>query len=219
MRHGTMGLVLLISLSFVIFSTNLMADAIITRDGKEIKGVVVEEYKDRYVISTAFGEMKVMKSNIKNIKLDEQDSNLIMLAEKARDVRDYNRAVAYYEQALKINPYSKAAKDGLGFLKLQVLQKEESKKKAMLSMQEEIDRYGSAPLPVKSGEEKEAALKQDIEDLTGMFISTDENFPKVVSVDTDYRHTMPGSGKVITSWRYGAGSPDISRLKRSPTFY
>ncbi len=186
MRRGTTGLVLLLSLVSIIFCINLIADTIRTSDGKEIRGVVVEEYKDRYVISTSLGEIRVMKSNISSIEFDEQEDNLIRLADKARDARNYTKAREYYEQALKANPRSRAAKDGLAFLSLQVLQKEESKKRSILAMHAEIDQYGAPTAPAAQVKADEStALKQKVDSLTGMFLVADENGPRVAGVEAN----------------------------------
>jgi hypothetical protein len=44
---------------------NAPADTVYVKDGKELKGIVVEDFKDRIIFSTADGEITVMKSDIK----------------------------------------------------------------------------------------------------------------------------------------------------------
>jgi len=39
-------------------------DLVYTKDGKELRGIVIEDYKDRILFSTVDGETTIMKDNI-----------------------------------------------------------------------------------------------------------------------------------------------------------
>jgi membrane-associated protease RseP (regulator of RpoE activity) len=97
-------------------------------DGSTMKGIVVEDYKDRVVLSTEYGEKTVMKSDIGELYYDNEEENLIKLAEQARERRDYARAFGYYNLAYKKNPLSRAAKDGFVFLQGYLFRQEEKRK-------------------------------------------------------------------------------------------
>ena len=93
-----------------------LSDTIYTKDGKELKGIIIEDYKDRVVFSTIDGQVTIMKSDVKELYFDTEEQNLIKLAEQARDKGDYIKAFIYYDKAFKLDPGSRAAKDGIVFL-------------------------------------------------------------------------------------------------------
>ncbi|MFA4981154.1 MAG: PDZ domain-containing protein [Candidatus Omnitrophota bacterium] len=119
-----------------------LADTIYTGDGNELKGIVVEEYKDRVVLSTEKGEIAVLKSAIREMRFDNPEDNLVRLAEGAWSRRDYNRAYAYYKMALGLNPNFKAARDGMIFLDGYLFRKEEGGKEDSVERQQVIERTG-----------------------------------------------------------------------------
>ena len=160
------------------------ADTVVRTNGQDIKGVVVEEYKDRIVLSTADGEIKLMKSDIRSITLDDEDSNLIRLAEKAKNDGDYPRAIAYYQKVLLINPASKAAKDAIIFLQLRAWQKQTAGKAADVEKQAMIDR-GGAPYTKTDEDAELAQLKRTLQASTGMSLSSEASLPKVEQVRGD----------------------------------
>ena len=72
--------------------------------------------------------LAIMKSDIKELYYDQEEENLIKLAEQAKEKKDYIRALTYYDMAFKANPDSKAAKDGLVFLEGYLFRKEQAQK-------------------------------------------------------------------------------------------
>ncbi len=91
------------------------ADTVIKNDREKVKGVVVEEYVDRVVISTTDGEKEILRSDIEKIDYDLEEQNLTRLGDQYQDKGMYQDAYHYYSQALKINPDYKSAKDGLDY--------------------------------------------------------------------------------------------------------
>lgn len=164
--------------AWMFFVRGTPADTIYTNDGKEIKGIVVEEYNDRLVLSTADGEVTVMKADIRELTFDSEEDNLVRLAQQAMDRRDQARAYSYYERALKINPDSKAARDGLVYLQSYILRQKEAKKEDDIRRQESLERSGGA-LTAGSAEEDMAAT---LERTAGMAIAIKDNFPQVERV-------------------------------------
>ena len=165
-------------------TTYVYADSIYTKDGKEIKGIVVEEYKDRVVLSTVEGEKTVAKADIRELYFDNEESNLIRLAEQARDRRDFARSFTYYNLALKKNPSSKAANDGLVYLQGYLFRKEEAEKLDDIKRRENIERYGTV-----IGLEKTQTSEEQFKDLTarlwtviGLAMDIKNKFPEVTDV-------------------------------------
>lgn len=157
-------LVLLCSFSHnsQLTTQNSYADTIYTNDGKEIKGIVVEDYKDRIMLSTADGEITLMKSEIRELYYDTEEQNLIKLAEQAREKGDVVKAFSYYDKAFKLNPDSKQAKDGFVFLQGYLFKKDVAQKEEAVSRRNDYEQYGAQGVIAKSDED---VLKDDIEKL------------------------------------------------------
>jgi hypothetical protein len=178
------------------FITDSYADAIYTDDGREIRGIIVEDYKDRVVISTVDGEVTALKADVRQLYYDSEADNLVKLAEQARERGDISRAFAYYEMAMRADPNSKAAKDGVVFLRGYILRKEEVKKEDEVRRREEFERYGAAQIPEDKSKEDE--LKEFSEAMTrkiGISLVSDD------------------SGQVIDSIRAGSPAADAGVKK------
>jgi len=50
----------------ILFSSSVFADIVIMKDGKRIKGLILDEFKDRIVVSTVEGEKIIMISDIES---------------------------------------------------------------------------------------------------------------------------------------------------------
>lgn len=161
-----------------IMPIRLSADTIIKNDGQEIKGVVVEDYKDRIVFSTFEGETRIMKSDIRKMVLDDEDMNLVNLADSARAEGDYAKAADYYERAIAINPGLKAAKDGLSFIRMRLYKKSVAGKSADIEKMAMIDRSG-LPSAEKPAEKKLQELNKRLLDSVGMSLTFDGALPVV----------------------------------------
>ncbi|KJJ84355.1 PDZ/DHR/GLGF domain protein [Candidatus Omnitrophus magneticus] len=83
------------------------------QDSQEIKGVVVEEYDDRVILSTIDGEQEIMREKIKELIFDRDDQNYINLAEYYQERKAYEKSYYYYKKALEINPSFKKAREGI----------------------------------------------------------------------------------------------------------
>lgn len=176
---------LFLTFSFSLFAFRSFADTIYKTDGQELKGIVVEDYKDRLVFSTADGEITVMKSEIRDLRFDTEEDNLIKLAEQARERRNFTKAYAYYDMAYKMNPDSKAAKDGLVFLQGYMFRKEEVKKEDDIRRREEFERYGSVVPTEKGDEERLKESEEKLKASIGMTLTGKDGFTQIASVERD----------------------------------
>lgn len=104
------------------------ADTIVMNDNERLKGVIVEEYKDRVIISTMDGEKEVMKSNVQNVVYDLEEQNLASLGDFYQDRAMYRKAYFYYDKALKLNPEYKKAKEGLNYVGTYIQQTDRMRK-------------------------------------------------------------------------------------------
>lgn len=148
------------------------SDTIHTNDGQEIRGIIVEDYKDRIVMSTVDGEITSLKSDIKQLFYDSEADNLVKLAERSRERGDMLKAFAYYDMALRADPDSKSAKDGIIFLQGYLFRKEQAKKEDEIRKQEEFENFGAAKIvEEKSETEKIKDLSAGIRANIGITLS------------------------------------------------
>ena len=176
---------LLFTLYSLLFSGAANADTITTKGGKEIKGIMVEDYKDRVIFSTVDGEVNIMKSDIAELYFDSEEDNLIKLAEQAQEKNDYGRAFGYYDKAYKLNPNSKRAKDGLVFLQSYLFRKGEANKEMSVRRQEDFEKYGSHIEAMDGDEGEHNRAVEKLKDTSGMAIGLTENMPGIVNVRID----------------------------------
>ena len=189
--------IFLSSVFCLLSSVFAYADTAYLKDGKEIKGLVVEDYKDRIVLSTVNGEVELQKSDIKELYYDNEEEGLINLAEQAKERRDYARAFTYYNMALKANPGSKGANDGLVFLQGYLFRKEESEKLDDIKRRENIERYGTVVSMDKilTDEEKLKDLTKRLWSGVGLVIVMENDLPKIVDVRLKSPAYMAGMRK------------------------
>ncbi|MCX5680523.1 MAG: PDZ domain-containing protein [Candidatus Omnitrophica bacterium] len=150
----------------------LFADTIYTNDGREMRGIIVEDYKDRIVMSTVDGEITTLKSDIKQLYYDSEADNLVKLAEQSKERGDMMKAFAYYDMALRADPNSKSAKDGIIFLQGYLFRKEQVKKEDEVRKQEEFENFGAAKIvEEKSGRERVEEMAVTMRKVIGIALS------------------------------------------------
>ncbi|MFA5500211.1 MAG: PDZ domain-containing protein [Candidatus Omnitrophota bacterium] len=157
-------------------------DTIYTKEDKEIKGIIVEEYKDRILMSTAEGEKMIMKGDIKELYFDTEEQNLIKLAEQALDRGDYLKAFVYYDKAFKINPDLKAAKDGIVFLQGYLFKKDMSKKEQDVMRRNEFEKRGAGGVLIKTDEERFKEALEKLKKTIGVSLASDGAITRIDSV-------------------------------------
>ncbi len=153
------------------------ADTVIKRDGRELKGIIVEDYYDRIVLSTPDGEVQVLKSDVRELSYDSEEDNLIKLGDLAKERSNYEAAYSYYEKAFNMNPNSKPAKDGMMYLKGFLFRKEEAKKEEDIKRRTEFERYQVAGMEEKTAEDLKNEREEKLRFLIGMALKiTGNNF-------------------------------------------
>ena len=79
------------------------ADTVYLENGEKMKGVIVEEYHDRVVISTYEGEKSILKKDVHTISYDLVEQNLVVLGDSYADRNKHGEAYFYYKKAVKIS--------------------------------------------------------------------------------------------------------------------
>ncbi len=145
------------------------ADTIYLKNDETLKGVVVEEYKDRIVLSTITGEIEVMRNEIEQLIYDREEQNLVSLAEHCQDRGEFIKAYYYYNRALTINPDYKKARKGLNYVGIYVVNTGRKRKLDHVERLNagERERQGQA-----KGENKEK--REKVKDVLGLSLSDDD---------------------------------------------
>ena len=87
-----------------------LADNVFLKNGKEVKGLVVEKHSDRVILSTAEGEIPILLKGIEKIEYDDPEQSFVDMAVAYEKAGKFGEALAYYEKALEINPELQEAK-------------------------------------------------------------------------------------------------------------
>lgn len=83
---------------------NLFADTVTLKNGKDVKGLVVEKHIDRIILSTERGEIPVLLSGIREIRYDDAEQNFFAIGKAYEAEQKYGEALAFYQKAMEINP-------------------------------------------------------------------------------------------------------------------
>jgi hypothetical protein len=161
------------------------ADTIALKDGAQARGVVVEDYTDRVVLSTVDGEITLMKSDIMELRFDDDIDNYLKLAEQASDRGRYDKAVAYYYKALEIDSESKTAKDGLMLIQLHLSGKWDDMAGQDAKRHADIDAFG-ASIPTRASDaEEEERSREALAGKLGMLLRDEGGRIVVYAVKPD----------------------------------
>lgn len=107
----------LIFLTLFIVSQSASADTLVLRNGKRLKGLIVDNYTDRVVISTYEGEKVVMKADIRSVIYDSDAKVLLQKARNLYNRHKYVDAYYAYEKVLALDESNLEAKERYDYLK------------------------------------------------------------------------------------------------------
>ncbi|MBI4335637.1 MAG: hypothetical protein HY589_03170 [Candidatus Omnitrophica bacterium] len=99
-------------LCLFLMSRAVCADLVLLKDGQELRGIIVEDYRDRVTLSSEKGEVPLLKKDIDKISYDTREENLVKLGAYYKDKGDNKRALFCYDAAFRSNPDMKEAQEG-----------------------------------------------------------------------------------------------------------
>jgi C-terminal processing protease CtpA/Prc len=137
------------------------ADEIHLKSGGRVKGLVLENYEDRLLVSTVEGEQVFLKQDIANVDYDDPAYAVLNLAREKEAAGKMPQALAYYEKAYELNENLAEAKQ------------------AALGIRSKLWANMSAK-PVSS-----VAKQQDIEDAYRANISLEEQASKNIDEEAE----------------------------------
>ena len=92
------------------------ADTIYYNSGETLKGLVVEEHRDRIVVSTEAGEWTILRKDIAEVFYDDPERNYLYLGNKALLTENFGLAHGFFRKALQLHPDFQEGVDGLNRL-------------------------------------------------------------------------------------------------------
>jgi C-terminal processing protease CtpA/Prc len=163
-------------MSIAVFPAKVFSDTIVMKDDQRLKGVIVEDYQDRVMLSTMNGEKTLMKDGIANIIYDQEEQNLANLGDFYMDRKMYDKAHYYYNKALEVNPGYKRAKDGLTYAGTHLQQSTRLEKLDHIQRLNDVKAWASGKKTADEGR------TDTLKDVLGISLQNDQGNYKVANV-------------------------------------
>lgn len=189
----------------MIMHQSVYSDTITLKVGKEVKGIIVEEYADRVVMSTYEGEKAFPKNEIVSIYYDSIEQNLIKLGDSHMKRREFEKAYFYYEKASKTNPNFKPARDRMNYVTGYLFRRREQEKLEAIKRRGDFEKW---PYGGEGSNKYDQNPTEEIATSFGLKISEDKGRAKVDWVQKFSSADSAGIKKgdeVISVWGYLAG--------------
>lgn len=93
------------------------ADTVIMKDETRIKGLILDEFRDRIVVSTAEGEKTLMKDDIRCAVYDDEERALLQTGSTQFKKGNFLKAYYIYDKVAELNPDSDDACQKRDFLR------------------------------------------------------------------------------------------------------
>ncbi len=103
----------LLFISGLSFCPPLSADILYMKNKAELKGVIVEEYSDRYVLNTIEGEKNIPKGQVEAVKYDDKEQSYYQLGRDLQRVGRLQEALKAYQTAVNVRPDFQAASEAV----------------------------------------------------------------------------------------------------------
>lgn len=170
-----------------IFCSSVIAraDTIYMKDGQEKKGIVVENYHDRIVLSTVDGEKEIKKEDIKDILYDRRQQNLVKLGDFHEQRGNLMKAYTYYKKAHQLDPDYKEAQDKFIHIRSILLRRPEKQLREDISRRQTLFKESGRPYEPKITEGVPNTVEDRLKNTTGLVLVSDNEMPKVDMVLDD----------------------------------
>ena len=202
----------MITAGFVLAASLSFADTIYMKNGNEIKGIVVEDYKDRVVISTYEGEKTVFKKDISEILYDLLEQNLISLGDTFVCRQEFGKAYFYYEKAAKANSESRVARERMNYVMGRIFRARKQGKLEHIKRMEEYDKWPFLDSVVNED------FERNLEDEIGISVALERGKMRVVNVmakSPAYDAGIKKNDIIISIWSQLTGYMSEEELARS----
>ncbi|MBI3614985.1 MAG: PDZ domain-containing protein [Candidatus Omnitrophica bacterium] len=90
-----------------------LADVVYLKSGKDLKGLVVEEHRDRILVNTEGKEVFLLRKEIDEVFYDDPERNYLYLGNQALEGGELNLAKEFFRKSLQINSGFQEAEEAL----------------------------------------------------------------------------------------------------------
>jgi membrane-associated protease RseP (regulator of RpoE activity) len=91
-------------------------DVVYFKSGKILKGLMVEEHRDRIIFSMEEGEKEIVREEIDEVFFDDPEWNYLYLGNQAADEGEYRLALSLLQRAVRLKPGFQQAEDSIRWL-------------------------------------------------------------------------------------------------------
>lgn len=187
-----------ILVSVLFWAQGASADTIFMKNGKELKGLVVEKHFDRVLLSTESGEVHVLLAEIGQIQYAEPEQNFLEAGKSFETSGKLEEALAYYEKAAELNPEFEEAKAAAIGVRSRLWAKVTEGPRGEMERQQILyDRWGQGAAP-SSNEGREAAFKkrrQALKEGLGLSLQKEGDWIELDAVSSKKPATVAGLKK------------------------
>jgi hypothetical protein len=112
-------------ISILLFAHFCLADEILLKDGKKVKGLIIEEFSDRVVFNTFEGEKIIPRADIVEVYYDDKAQQYYSLGKRFEEKNLLNEAALSYEKALALDKNFKSARQALFMIRSRIWKQQE----------------------------------------------------------------------------------------------
>ena len=178
----------------LLWPSGLEADTIYLKEKKSLKGVIVEEQADRYILSTMEGELPVLKAVVEAVKYDDPERGYYQLGLQLQRAGRLQEALAAFEKSVEIRPDFEAAKEAAFTVRRQLWRQDESEVLTEIEHKQLIMQQAGRPAEVAGTQPvtKPAASVVRFEERYGCDVQYNEGITEVVKVRAGGRAETSG---------------------------
>jgi len=176
-------------------------DTLLLKNGERVKGLILNEYKDRIVVSTAGGEVYYMKSDIRSASYDSEARSFLQAARNQVKKGQYVKAYYTYEQVTSLDPDIEEAAERLIFLSKYIGTKAKYDMKDRIARHRDMD---TAAESVSPGEKIEKKL--------GILLARGDKYVEVKETDGVSSGLLAKGDKIVSVWGEMAAFMDIEEV-------
>lgn len=128
------------------------ADAVYLKARKSLKGIIVDEQADRYILNTVDGEVEVLKTLVEAITYDDPELNYYQLGRQLQRAGRLRDAYQAYQKAVELRPDYQTAREAAFNVQRLLSRQDESEVATEVQKQQLIfDRAGRPPNSLLAG--------------------------------------------------------------------
>ena len=116
----------MLSAALCLVTGPVQADTVHVKGKPPLKGVVVEEQADRYVVSTIDGEVEILKALVETLTYDDPEQSQYQLGRQFQQAGRFREALRAYQRATEIRPDFHVAREALFDVQRRLWRQDES---------------------------------------------------------------------------------------------